>query len=58
MLSMLGIDDLARGWKSTKDSVGYLATGKTRPCIMAMSYGATLINTRLLQSYFRLVVYA
>ena len=35
-----------RGWKSTKDSEGYLVAGrKTHPYIMAMSYGATFIST-------------
>jgi SSS family solute:Na+ symporter len=35
-----------RGWKSTKDSGGYLVAGrKTHPYIMAMSYGATFIST-------------
>lgn len=35
-----------RGWKSTKDSEGYLIAGrKTHPYIMAMSYGATFIST-------------
>jgi len=34
-----------RGWKSTKDSEGYLVAGrKTHPYIMAMSYGATFIR--------------
>lgn len=35
-----------RGWKSTKDSEGYLVAGReTHPYIMAMSYGATFIST-------------
>lgn len=35
-----------RGWKSTKDSEGYMVAGrKTHPYIMAMSYGATFIST-------------
>jgi SSS family solute:Na+ symporter len=35
-----------RGWKSTRDSEGYLVAGrKTHPYIMAMSYGATFIST-------------
>jgi SSS family solute:Na+ symporter len=35
-----------RGWRSTKDSEGYLVAGrKTHPYIMAMSYGATFIST-------------
>jgi len=35
-----------RGWKSTKDSEGFLVAGrKTHPYIMAMSYGATFIST-------------
>lgn len=35
-----------RGWKTTKDSEGYLVAGrKTHPYIMAMSYGATFIST-------------
>ncbi len=35
-----------RGWKTTKDSEGYMVAGrKTHPYIMAMSYGATFIST-------------
>jgi SSS family solute:Na+ symporter len=35
-----------RGWKSTKDSEGYMVAGRTtHPYIMAMSYGATFIST-------------
>jgi len=35
-----------RGWKTTKDSEGYLVAGrKIHPYIMAMSYGATFIST-------------
>jgi hypothetical protein len=35
-----------RGWKTTKDSEGYMLAGrKAHPYIMAMSYGATFIST-------------
>jgi SSS family solute:Na+ symporter len=35
-----------RGWKTTKDSEGYMVAGRTiHPYIMAMSYGATFIST-------------
>lgn len=35
-----------RGWKTTKDSEGYMVAGrKIHPYIMAMSYGATFIST-------------
>jgi SSS family solute:Na+ symporter len=35
-----------RGWKTTKDSEGYMVAGrKAHPYVMAMSYGATFIST-------------
>jgi SSS family solute:Na+ symporter len=35
-----------RGWKTTKDSEGYMVAGrKIHPYVMAMSYGATFIST-------------